>query len=97
LHAAPSAPVVDVYVTAVGGDISKEAPVVSGLAFKGSTEYLSVPAGAYDVFVTPTGTNTVAIKAKRLQITDQLVATVAALDAVGGGAPFALAVLDERK
>jgi len=29
-------------------------------------------------------------------IADQLVATVAALDAKGGGAPFTLQVLDER-
>ena len=96
LHAAPSAPTVDIYVTGVGGDITNASPTVSALTFKDATTYLSVPAGTYDVFVTPTGTKTVAIEAKGLEIKDQLVATVAALDAKGGGAPFALSVLDDR-
>lgn len=96
LHAAASAPVVDVYVTAPNAGITNAQPTLSRVPFKAISDYLTVPAGTYDVFVTPTGTKTVAIEARGLALADQLVATVAALDAKGGGAPFSLEVLDER-
>lgn len=97
LHTAASAPAVDVYVTAPGAGISAATPVLTNVPFKAMSNYLSVPAGSYDVAVTVAGTKTVAIEAKGLAIPDGLVATVAALDATGGGAPFSLQVLDERK
>jgi hypothetical protein len=96
LHAAASAPVVDVYVTAPDAGIANAQPTLSGVPFKAISDYLTVPAGTYDVFVTVAGTKNVAIQAKGLAIADQLVATVAALDATGGGAPFSLEILDER-
>ena len=96
LHSAASAPAVDVYVTAVDAGISNATPTLSNVPFKAISDYLTVPAGTYDVFVTVAGTKNIAIQAKGLEIADQLVATVAALDAKGGGAPFSLQVLDER-
>jgi len=96
LHSAASAPAVDVYVTAPGTGIASAAPVLSNVPFKAISDYLNVPAGTYDVAVTVAGTKTVAIQAPGLAVGDGLIATVAALDAVGGGAPFSLAVLDER-
>jgi hypothetical protein len=71
--------------------------VLSNVPFKALSDYLSVPAGSFDVAVTLAGTKKVAIEAKGLEIPAGLVATVAALDAQGGGAPFSLQVLDERK
>ena len=97
LHSAASAPAVDVYVTAPGQGIAAASPFLSNVPFKALSDYLAVPAGSFDVAVTVAGTKTVAIEAKGLEIPDGLVATVAALDAQGGGAPFALQVLDERK
>lgn len=96
LHAAASAPNVDVYVTAPDAGIANAQPVLSNVPFKVISDYLTVPAGSYDVFVTLRGTKTVAIEARGLAVADGLIATVAALDAVGGGAPFSLQVLDER-
>lgn len=96
LHAAASAPNVDVYVTAPDAGIANAQPVLSNVPFKAMSDYLTVPAGSYDVFVTLRGTKTVAIEARGLAVADGLIATVAALDAVGGGAPFSLQVLDER-
>jgi hypothetical protein len=69
--------------------------VLTNVPFKAISDYLTVPAGTYDVLVTVANTKTVAIQAKGLNLTDQLVATVAALDAKGGGAPFSLQVLAE--
>lgn len=96
LHSAPSAPNVDVYLTAPDAGIRDARPVLTNVPFKAISDYLTVPAGTYDVFVTPSGSKTVAIEARGLAIADRLVATVAALDAAGGGAPFSLQVLDER-
>ncbi len=96
LHGAASAPAVDVYVTAADTPIARTEPVLKNVPFKAISDYLTVKPGVYDVFVTLAGTKTVAIEARGLTISDQLIATVVALDAVGGGAPFSLAVLDER-
>jgi len=96
LHAAASAPAVDVYVTAPDAGIANAQPVLSNVPFKTMSDYLTVPAGSYDVFVTLAGTKRVAIEARALAVSDGLVGTVAALDEVGGGAPFSLEVLDER-
>jgi hypothetical protein len=96
LHAAPSAPKVDVYVTAKDASINDTAPVLSNVPFKAISEYLSVPAGIYDVAVTIAGTKSIAIKADGLNIPEGLVATVAALDTKGGGSPFMLQVLNEQ-
>jgi hypothetical protein len=95
LHSAASAPAVDVYVTAPDAGIASVTPVLTNVPFKAISDYLTVPAGTYDVFVTVANTKTVAIQAKGLNLTDQLVATVAALDAKGGGAPFSLQVIQE--
>ena len=96
LHSAASAPEVDVYVTAPGEGIDAAQPVLSGVPFKAISDYLTIPGGSYDVRVTLTGTKTVAIEALDLAIPAGTVATVAALDAKGGGAPFSLQVLSER-
>lgn len=97
LHSAASAPAVDVYVTAPGSGIASAQPVLSNVPFKAMSDYLTVPAGTYDVAVTIAGSKNIAIRADGLEVADGLVATVAALDATGGGAPFSLQVLDERK
>ena len=96
LHSAASAPAVDVYVTAPGADIEDAQPVLSNVPFRAISDYLTLPAGSYDVNVTVAGTKTVAIQALNLAISEELIATVAALDNAGGGSPFSLKVLDER-
>jgi hypothetical protein len=96
LHSAPSAPAVDVYVVAAGREIAASEPVLSNVPFKAISQYLTVPAGTYDVVVTVAGTKTVAIEALGFVVTEGVVATVAALDAPGAGAPFSLKVLTEQ-
>ncbi len=96
LHSAASAPEVDVYVTAPGESIDAAQPVLSAVPFRAISDYLTIPGGAYDVRVTIAGTKTVAIEALNLSVPAGTVATVAALDAKGGGAPFSLQVLSER-
>lgn len=54
VHTSPDAPAVDIAVT--GGDV-----LISNLAFPTASDYLTVPAGSYDLEVRPTGTTDVAL------------------------------------
>lgn len=93
IHGAPSAPAVDVYVTAPGADLETATPVLTGVEFGDVADYLEVPAGDYQVRVTPAGTKAVAIDSGTLTLESGQVRTAIAVDAAGGGAPFDLLLL----
>ena len=95
IHGAPSAPAVDVYVTAPGADLEAASPALSNVAFGDVADYLEVPAGDYQVRVTPAGTKTAVIDSGALTLTSGQVRTAIAVDAPGGGAPFDLLILDD--
>ena len=54
VHASPTAMDVDIYVTAVGAGTAGD-PTLAGVPFKANTGYIPLPAGTYDVTVTPAG------------------------------------------
>jgi Domain of unknown function (DUF4397) len=93
IHGAPSAPAVDVYVTAPEADLDAATPVLTNVAFGDVGAYLEVPAGDYQVRVTPAGTKIVVIDSGALTLASGQVRTAIAVDAPGGGAPFDLLVL----
>jgi hypothetical protein len=93
VHGAPSAPAVDVYVTEPGADIATATPVLTSVPFGAASDYLSVPAGDYQVRVTPAGSKTVVIDSGSLTLAAGQVRTALAVDSPGGGAPFDLLVL----
>jgi hypothetical protein len=93
IHGAPSAPAVDIYVTTPGADLATATPVLTGVAFGDVADYLEVPAGEYQVRVTPTGTKVIAIDSGPLTLESGQVRTAIAVDAPGGGVPFDLLVL----
>jgi hypothetical protein len=95
VHGAPSVPAVDVYVTAPGADLETTTPVLTGVEFGDVADYLDVPAGEYQVRVTPAGTKTVAIDSGTLTLASGQVRTAIAVEAPGGGAPFDLLVLED--
>ena len=95
IHGAPSAPAVDVYVTAPGADIETASPALSNVALGDVSDYLEVPEGDYQVRVTGAGTKTVVIDSGALTLTSGQVRTAIAVDAAGGGAPFDLLVLQD--
>lgn len=95
IHAAPAAAGVDVYATAPGADINTATPVLTNVAFRAVSDYLVVPAGTYQIRVTPTGTKTVAIDVE-LALGAGQIRTVVATDAPGGGAPLAPVVLNDK-
>ena len=93
IHGAPSAPAVDIYVTAPGADLATATPVLTGVEFGDVADYLKVPAGEYQVRVSPAGTKLVVIDSGPLTLESGQVRTAIAVDAAGGGAPFDLLVL----
>ena len=95
VHGAPSAPSVDIYVTAPGADLEAEVPGLSGVEFGDVSAYIEAPAGTYQVRVTPTGSKTVVIDSGPITLSSGQVRTVVAVDATGGGAPFDLLVLED--
>lgn len=88
LHVAPSAGPVDVYVTDVSASLTGATPMVSGLTFRGNTEYYVFPVGNQRVRITATGTTNTLIDITNL-FGERVMRSVVMTDAVGGGSPFA--------
>ena len=95
VHAAPSAGPVDIYVEAPGTDITTVSPTLTNVPFKGVSDYLTVAAGSYEVFITPTGSKTVAIDSGALTLAAGQIRTAVALDKLNGGTPLTAIVLSD--
>ena len=95
IHGAPSAPAVDIYVTAPGVDLEAETPALDNVEFGDVADYIDAPVGDYQVRVTPAGTKTVVIDSGTLTLESGQVRTAIAVDAAGGGPPFGLLVLED--
>lgn len=94
VHGASTAPAVDVYVTAPGANINTATPTLTNVPFKGVSAYLPVPAGTYQVRVTPTGTKTVVIDVPSFVLTAGQIRTVVARENAGA-ATFGVTVLSD--
>jgi uncharacterized protein DUF4397 len=95
IHGAPGAPSVDIYITAPDADLETALPLLVGVEFGDVADYIEAPAGDYQVRVTPAGSKTVVIDSGTLTLSSGQVRTAIAVDAVGGGAPFDLLVLED--
>lgn len=96
VHAAPTAGNVDIYAVAPGTDINSAAPTLAGFAFKDNTGYLALPAGDYDITVTPAGTKDAAIGPAMISIENGGVYTAIARDPLPESAEFGLIVLADQ-
>ena len=95
IHAAPSAGVVDIYVTAPGADLTQETPLFAAVDFGEVSPYGPVPAGEYQVRITSVGTTDVLIDTGTIELNSGQVRTGIAVDATGGGDPFAALLLED--
>lgn len=96
VHAAAGAPPVDIYATSPFAALSSATPALANVPFKAFSPYLTVPVANYQARVAVAGTKTVAIDSGRLVTWANMVRTVVAVDANGGGAPFSLIILNDR-
>lgn len=93
VHGAPNVSNVDIYVTAPGANLATATPTLTSVPFQGASDYLEVPAGSYQVRVTPAGSKTVALDTGTLTLTSGQIRTAIAVEAPGGGTPLAALLL----
>jgi hypothetical protein len=92
VHAAPNAPEVDVYVTAPNTLLSTEQPLAT-LVYKQFTGQVEVPAGDYQIRITPAGSTTVVFDSGSLSLADGSDLLISATqNVVTGGSPVSLVV-----
>jgi len=94
IQGAPSAQVVDVYLTASGAGIAGAAPTYSAMPFATDTGFVSYVGGTYDLTVTLAGSKSPIIGPVSVTLNNGGVYTAVARDAPGGGAPYGLIKLD---
>ncbi len=100
IHASPAAGNVDIYLTASGVSIDNIDPNFSNIAFRASSDFLSIVAGDYDVTITPTGEKTAAIGPATITLAAGGIYTAIARDearttADPDGLPLGLTLLDD--
>ena len=93
VHAASTAPAVDIYVTAPNADISNIGPTVSGVNFTDASEYLEVPAGTYQVRITVAGNKSPVIDTGPLTLADGQIRTALAVDPAPESTAFGVILL----
>ncbi|HEU4566295.1 MAG TPA: DUF4397 domain-containing protein [Gemmatimonadaceae bacterium] len=98
VNLAPSAGNVDVYVTAVGADISTMAPTVADMAPSSASEYLRLKRGTWQVRFTTAGTKTVvrSVNVAPPSGSAPYIRTVVVLDPVPPATALTSAVLTDR-
>jgi len=94
VHAASMAPTVDIYVTAPDTDITSEQPLVTA-EFTDATDLIQVPAGDYQIRITPAGETTVVYDSGTVNLADGADLLIAATNNVGtGDSPVTLLAAD---
>lgn len=84
----PSAGNVDVYFNPPSTNIANVAPTNPNVSFEENLGYVTIPAGAYRIFITKAGTKNVIMDSGVQQFTSQEVRTIILLDKKGGGTPL---------
>lgn len=94
VHAASTAPPVDVYATTPYAPLPAT-PTLASVPYPFGGPYLTVPAGVYQARATPAGGRAIAIDSGRLPLLGGTVRTVVALDPASPNGPFQLLVLPD--
>lgn len=98
----PTAGAVDVFITAVGADLSTATPVYTGLAYQTASAYQSIAPGTYQVRAVPAGTapanraTSVSINLASTVFAGGTGRTIVLADNNVGGAPMRAFVLADR-
>ena len=101
VHGSVSAGPVDIYIAAGGTLTTVVDPAqefafsAAGVPFKADTGYLPVPAGSYDVVITPAGSTAAAIGPLTVTLDAGGIYTAIARDAAGIGLPLGVILMDD--
>ena len=93
VHSSPSAPAVDVYVTAPGSDINAESPTLTNVPFKKNSDFLEIPEGDYQIRITATGSKVPVYDSGAIALDAGSILTAVAVDSTGGASPLTLIIL----
>lgn len=102
VHLSPTAGALDVFVTAVGADLSTATPTLSNVSYQTASTALLVNAGTYQVRAVPAGTaaasraGAVSINVASVALVGGTGRTIVAADNTTGGAPLRAFVLSDR-
>lgn len=94
VHAAATAPAVDVYVTAPGADLASTTATLSNVAFKAFSGGLEVPAADYRVRVTPAGSKTVVFDSGTLPVPAGADLLAVAVPQANGSSPISVLLIN---
>jgi hypothetical protein len=95
VHAAPTAGIVDIYISEPGSPIETESPVLSSVAFGDASEYMVLESRTYQVRVTTAGGGELQIDLPLLVLSSLRVLTIVVMDTMGSGPPHGLIVLSD--
>lgn len=96
VHAASTAPAVDVYLSAPYAPLGSLSPALTSVPFVASSQHIAVPMGLYHGRVTVAGTETVAIDTGEVRLTEGQIRTIVALDPTTDEGGFEVLVLADR-
>jgi hypothetical protein len=95
VHAAPTAGLVDIYVTEPGTSLDAEAPDLSSVAFSDASDYMVLESRTYQVRVTSVGGGQLLIDMPLLVLSSTRVLTIVMMDTRGSGPPHGLIALSD--
>lgn len=93
VHAAATAPAVDIYVTAPTADLATTTATLSNVAFKAFSDGLEVPAADYRVRVTAAGSKTVVFDSGTLPVPAGADLLAVAVPQANGSSPISLLLI----
>ena len=96
VHAAPTAGVVEIFITEPGSELSAETPALTSVAFGDASEYMLLESRTYQVRVTSADGGELLIDLPLLVLSSMRVLTIVMMDTMGSGPPHGLIVLTDR-
>jgi hypothetical protein len=102
IHMSPSAGAVDIFLTAPNSDLAAATPTASNVAYQGSSPYLTLTPGTYQLRAVPAGTPAanraaaVSINLTPIALAGGTGRTIVTADNAAGGTPFRAFVLTDR-
>jgi hypothetical protein len=93
IHAAPSAPSVDVWATGPYVALGGVAPLLTSVPFGSASGFVAVPQGLYQARVAPAGTRTIVTDSGAVNLLGSTLNLAIALDPEREGGPFQLLLI----